>query len=675
MHILYGLSGCGKTEIAWEVGQAARASGVHVWWVHAGGQASIGGGMREVAAQLGAPQPRVDEAWAGRASATDLVWEMLNDAPAPWLLVLDNADWPEFLADTDRQVSDGVGWLRLPRTPRGMVVVTSRVGERSVWGAWPARHRIGPLDPADGASILLDYAGRGDGASPEEVADASELSRRLGGLPVALQAAGAYLQKVNHGPVFRGSQAIRSIRDYHDVLVHRFDEGRPYVNQRRLTEELGLAAVHSTCEMSLSLLDERGQSDARPLLVVLAFMAARPIPYGAVLNRELMSRSSLFGEISESRIRLLVDALDGLTLISRGRNPSAGPVYGYTLTLHPLVRDVVLEKQGGQDALQLRRMMIDLLDDTVRDLDPDDPDAWTGWSALAPHCAGPVLDFVRWCEKQGMPEDPLVSAAFGVIRKVSRYLLARSLPRQAQLFLEDCLAALPRAWRTRGEVVALRHEYGRCLLEQGRLTEAAQELTWVLDQRNRNRELGGDHPDTMATRHKLARCMLEQRQWKRAEANLREILAYERRRNPDDPDTLTVWHSLVRSVVGQGHLRLDEAAEEIGAVLEAWRRRPHPHPENLFARITAAKIMLLRGEPEGALLEITDLLKEYDSKHWSARAEVAQARRLRGQSLCAVGRIEEGVWELQEVLSWQEVNMGPEHAETVLTRGILAEWS
>ncbi|MGK5695629.1 tetratricopeptide repeat protein [Streptomyces sp. URMC 128] len=672
VHILYGLGGCGKTEIAWEVSQAALASGVRVWWIHAGGQASIGGGMREVASQLGAPPPRVDEAWAGRASATDLVWQLLNDAPMPWLLVLDNADWPEYLADRDRDIASGVGWLRHPQTPRGMVIVTSRVGETSVWGRWSAKHRVDALSPADGARVLLDYTGRKGAVPEEELSDAGELSRRLGGLPLALRAAGAYLRKVNHGPVFRGGKAIRSIRDYHDVLVHRFDEVRPRVDQHRLTEELELAAVHSTCEMSLALLAERGLADARPLLGVLARLAARPIPYGAVLNCEVLSSSPLFGPIPESRIRLLIDALDGLTLISLGRNASAGPMYGYTLTLHPLIRDVVLENQRWADAEGLRRLMVDLLDDAVRDLDPDDPDSWIGWIAVAPHCAAPVLDYVRWSANEQTHDDPRVSVAFDVIRKVSRFLLSRSLPRQAQLFLEDCLKDLPAEWRTRSDVVAVRHEYGRCLLEQGRLRKAEEELSSVLDQRTLN--LGGDHPYTMATRHKLARCMLEQRQWEKAEANLREILAYERVRDSDGLDTLTVWHSLVRALVGQGHRRLAEASQEIGAVLTLWQRRPHPHPENLYARITAAKIMLLKNEPEGALEEITELLNEYTSNDWTTRTEVAEARRLRGQCLCALGRTEEGLRELQEVVAWQQLNLGPDHAETVATRGLLAEW-
>lgn len=673
VHILYGLGGCGKTEIAWEVSQAALSSGVRVWWIHAGGQASIGGGMREVASQLGAPPPRVDEAWAGRASATDLVWQLLNAAPMPWLLVLDNADWPEYLADHDRDIASGVGWLRYPQTPRGMVVVTSRVGETSVWGPWSSKHRIGALKPTDGARILLDYAGKSGAVPHKELSDAGELSRRLGGLPLALRAAGAYLRKVNHGPVFRGGKAIRSIRDYHDVLVHRFDEVRPHVDQHKLTEELELCAVHSTCEMSLTLLAERGLADARPLLGVLALMAARPIPYGAVLNCQVLSASPLFGRISESRIRLLIDALDGLTLINLGRNASAGTTYGYTLTLHPLIRDVVLEKQKRTDAVELRPLMIDLLADTVRDLDPDDPGCWTGWIAVAPHCAAPVLDYVRWCANERSDEDTRVPVAFEVIRKVSRFLLARSLPRQAQLFVEECLESLPTEWRTRSEVVAVRHEYGRCLLEQGRLPEAEEELAWVLGQRTLN--LGGDHPYTMATRHKLARCMLEQRQWEKAEANLREILAYERGRDPGGLDTLTVWHSLVRALVGQGHLRLAEASQEIEAVFEAWQRRSHAHPESLYARITAARIMLLKDEPEDALEEITELLGEYTSKDWTTRTEVAEARRLRGQCLCALGRTEEGLRDFEEVVAWQQLNLGPEHAETIATKRLLTEWS
>jgi tetratricopeptide (TPR) repeat protein len=673
VHILYGLGGCGKTEIAWEVSQTALSWGIRTWWIHAGGQASVGAGMREVAIELGAPPALVKEAWDGRASATDLVWQMLNGTSAPWLLVLDNADWPEHLADRDRRrIADGVGWLRQPRTPHGMIIVTSRVGESSVWGTWPVRHRVGALEPEDGAKILLDYAEKTESASAEEVFRAADLSRRLGGLPLALQAAGAYLRKVNDGPVFRKGNPARTIREYHEKLIHRFDEVSPHINQHKLTDELDLAAVYSTCEMSLSLLDKQNLADARFLLGVLAFMAARPIPWGAVLNHEVMSASPLFGSLSESRIRLLVDALDSLTLINRGTNESAGRTYGHTLTLHPLVRDVVLESQDERHARELRRLMIDLLDDTARDLDPDDPDSWTGWAVIAPHCAGPVLDYVRWCENEGHLDDPRISVSFAVVRKVSRFLLARSLPRQAQLFIEDCLRSLPPVWRTRSDVVAVRHEYGRCLLEQGRLEEAEVELTFVLVQRTLDVDLGSQHPDTFATRHKLARCMLEQRQWESAEANLREILLYERSRDANGVDTLTVWHSLVRAVLGQG--RLDEASREISGVLEAWRSRSHPHPESLYARITAARIMYRKRAFENALAETTDLLDEYTSKDWSMRAEVTQARRLRGECLCSVARVEEGVAELQSVLLWQDTNLGSEHAETIATKESLNKW-
>lgn len=673
VHLLYGLGGCGKTEIACEVARTALASGVRTWWIHAGGQASIGAGMREVASELGAPPALVKEAWDGRASATDLVWQLLNRAVTPWLLVLDNADWPEHLADRDRRrIADGVGWLRQPRTPHGMVVVTSRVGEQSVWGTWPVRHRVDALEPEDGAKILLDYAEKTGSASAAEVLDAAELSRRLGGLPLALRAAGAYLRKVNDGPVFRKGNSIRTIRDYHDRLVHRFDAVSPHINQHRLTEELGLAAVYGTCELSLALLAKQDLAEARFLLGVLAFMAARPIPWGAVLNHEVLSASPVFGTLSESRIRLLVDSLDSLTLIHRGTNESAGRMYGHTLTLHPLVRDVVLENQDERHAKELRRLVIDLLDDTVRDLDPDDPDSWTGWAAVAPHCAGPVLEYLRWCANEGRLDDARVPVAFEVVRRVSRFLLARGLPRQAQLFIEDCLRSLPSSWRTRGEVVAVRHEYGRCLLEQGRLREAEVELTRVLDARTRDEDLGGDHPDTFATRHKLARCMLEQRQWEAAEANLREILSYERSRDADSADsadTLTVWHSLVRAVLGQG--RLDEAAREAEGLLEAWRRRSQPHPEGLYARITAARITYRKSEFEAALAEISELLDEYASNDWNTRAEAAQAMLLRGQCLCSVGRTEEGVAELRRALLWQEANLGPEHAETIATKKLL----
>src|SRR5439155_7048882 len=128
----------------------------------------------------------------GGGAAQELAWHFLSrdhGAGRRWLLVFGGADNPAVLAGADADTpADGTGWLRAD--PAGMVIVTSRTRTPQVWGARVTLRELKPLDDEAGAEVLRDLA--------PEVADpggqeARELSRRLGGLPLALHLAGAYL--------------------------------------------------------------------------------------------------------------------------------------------------------------------------------------------------------------------------------------------------------------------------------------------------------------------------------------------------------------------------------------------------------------------------------------------------------------------------------------------------
>jgi hypothetical protein len=95
--------------------------------------------MREIAIQLGAPVSEVTQAWSGWASATDLVWRLLNDSASPWLLVFDNVGDPQQLA------GHGTGWLRVPATAKGIVLVTTRDSDSDFWRDWATVHTVSPL--------------------------------------------------------------------------------------------------------------------------------------------------------------------------------------------------------------------------------------------------------------------------------------------------------------------------------------------------------------------------------------------------------------------------------------------------------------------------------------------------------------------------------------------------
>ena len=160
---LCGLGGAGKTSVAAEYAHR-QLGGVGVaWQLPAEDPAVLAAGFGELAAQLGAAE-------GGDPVAS--VHGVLAASPAPWLLVFDNAP--------DRA---SVARFVPPAGP-GRVLITSR---NQLWPPGQALD-VPVLDPEVAAEFLVSRTGDTDRRA------ARELAGELGGLPLALEQAAAYVQ-------------------------------------------------------------------------------------------------------------------------------------------------------------------------------------------------------------------------------------------------------------------------------------------------------------------------------------------------------------------------------------------------------------------------------------------------------------------------------------------------
>ena len=266
--VIAGMGGLGKSTVALTAARMARERGYRVWWVRATDTAQLTSGMLEVLRELGAPELVTAPVREGARTASERAWEFLNrdhGAGRRWLLVFDGADNPAVLAGADADTpADGTGWLRAD--PAGMVIVTTRIRDPQVWGTRVTLRELKPLDDEAGAEVLCDLAP--DVADPGGQ-EARELSRRLGGLPLALHLAGTYLGS----PFARWS----TFAGYRQAL-----DGVELPTALIDIEEQG-ADIHSTVQrtwdLSLDALAAEGRPQARPLLLVLScFAPATPIP-------------------------------------------------------------------------------------------------------------------------------------------------------------------------------------------------------------------------------------------------------------------------------------------------------------------------------------------------------------------------------------------------------------
>ncbi|MCF3134190.1 tetratricopeptide repeat protein, partial [Streptomyces olivochromogenes] len=102
------------------------------------------------------------------------------------MIVVDNVDTPTRIGPGNEPVAAYCGWLRPDGA--GLLLITSRDTTTTTWGPRAQIINLHPLQEEAAGQVLHDAAPLA--VSPE---DARALASRLGGLPLALQAAGRYL--------------------------------------------------------------------------------------------------------------------------------------------------------------------------------------------------------------------------------------------------------------------------------------------------------------------------------------------------------------------------------------------------------------------------------------------------------------------------------------------------
>ncbi|MEU1283537.1 FxSxx-COOH system tetratricopeptide repeat protein [Kitasatospora sp. NPDC005856] len=178
--VVHGLGGVGKSTLALQYAQSFRAAYDLVWWI----DASSPGGVEEALAGIAR---RLSPAWAGTAQQPELTaWALAwLQHHTDWLLVYDNVEDPELLAPL------------LGSLTGGHHLVTTRLADD-----WD---ELGVA--SDGALLVLDVLPQEQAAqllwswvsewdrSEESRWEVGQLARELGGLPLALEQAGAYLRR------------------------------------------------------------------------------------------------------------------------------------------------------------------------------------------------------------------------------------------------------------------------------------------------------------------------------------------------------------------------------------------------------------------------------------------------------------------------------------------------
>ena len=481
---LCGLGGAGKTSVAVEYAHRHLAEVGVCWQFPAEDPAVLAADFAVLAAQLGAREvvdPRDPVA---------SVHAVLARAGAGWLVVFDNAP--------DRASVEQF----VPPAGPGRVLITTQNQH------WPPGQALDVpvLDPKVAADYLVSRTGDSDRAA------ARELAVSLGGLPLAVEQAAAYMQATGttlarYLPLFRARQA--------DLLARGDAAGHP-------------ADVAATLGLALSRLAGEAPA-AAGLARLLAFLAPEPVPL-ALLLASTEAAGLLGPEAAAGVGPLLGDTVAAGDAITALRRYSLVSPAGDGLVLaHRLVQAITRTQLSVEAAGQWEQAAAALIEEAV----PADPDlraAWPTCAVLLPH-ARTVLDLTSggmWKIVQ-------------YVGKSGSYPAARDL---CQLIVDAHMNDDAHGPEHPATLTA-QHNLAYWTGQAGDAAGARDQFAVLLP--IRERILGPEHPDTLTVRHNLAARTGQAGDAGGARSQLAVLLPIlERVQGPEHPHTLTTRGSLAR---------------------------------------------------------------------------------------------------------------------------------
>jgi tetratricopeptide (TPR) repeat protein len=671
--VLAGPGGVGKSTIAASFAVSSRQARAglrrrYVWWVTATDLSSLTGGLVSVARQLGGSQADLEVIRTGGPDGPDRLWSLLANSDRRWLLVFDNADDPRVLGRpaglSARGVpawpGDGTGWVRPAR--RGLVIVTTRDGDRAVWGRDARILPVEPLGEREAAMVLLDCA-------PEagSLAEARQLARRVGCLPLPLQLAGSYLAS--------DAALRRSFDDYVRAL-----DG-PGQRPRLLSLRPGMgppadprSVVMLTWEMSLDKLAQRGIPQARAVLRLLSCFAwATPVPCGILASATLDRPLADHGRGVQTRglpEHDLEDALHGLSALGLvDIRPFGGNgTGGNAVVVQPVIADVsrahlAAARDGTDSTALIRRAAIEIMVSAVNRLDADRNADWPDYLALGPHLHALLGTVARRADRRSLAD--LVTATMMAADAHSNY---GDIPAGERL---SCSAAGAAARLGGDDPIALRARHQRAwfLAKQERWADAEDMYRDVLD--GFRRVLGEDHPDTLCPCHELAWVAACQQRWPEAETSYRHVLAARSRvLGADHRVTLITRHELGWAIANQGREQVAEPM--LRDVLLTRQRVLGEHDRRtLMTRLDLAWIAARTGKLDAAEAAYREIVRSCRDLLRSDHPDTLTAWHELAWVLALSGRRRPAIREYRAVLAARTRVLGDSHPDTAATREAL----
>jgi transcriptional regulator with XRE-family HTH domain/tetratricopeptide (TPR) repeat protein len=513
---LHGMGGVGKTQLAAEYAHSFARSYDLAWWINA----EHGGLIGDQVAGLGQALGCVPAAGGSEAVRAAVLAELRHRGR--WLLIFDNAEAP----------ADVAPWLP---GDGGHVLITSR--ERG-WDEVATPVEVDVLTRAESIEMLRRRLPR------LTEADADQLARELGDLPLALAQAAGFMADT-------GTPASQYLGLLQTRAGQLLDQGAAGSYPQ------SLAAATAVTVARLSDHDPA----AAELASLCAFLAPEPIP------EDLFTGTA--GLLPGALAARAADQLAWRQTLAHVAKQSLARIDHRGLQMHRLTQAILRDRLTPTCASAMRRRTEAILAASDPG-DPPNPATWGRWAQLMPHVLAADL---------ATTDNPALRQ---LVRRGCWYLIERG---DARTPLE-IMSNLRQQWRERlgqdhEHTLMAAHYLGWALLEMGRYAEA-RDLNQDTLARRRG-VLGEDHPDTLNSAHNLALVLRMLGEVRAARDLDHDALARQRRtQGHDHPSTLRSASNLAVDLRELGEVH---AARDLDRDTLEHRRRVlgQDHPDTLYS--------------------------------------------------------------------------------------------
>jgi tetratricopeptide (TPR) repeat protein len=624
---LSGLGGVGKTQIAIEYAYRHKHDYTAVLWTFADTEQSIRGGFAQIASYLNLPEKDATE----QAKVTEAVRRWLDENPG-WLLVFDNADDPTVIKDF------------LPQPGQGHFLVTTRAHQFQKIGIFSPRE-VDVLTQDEARQFLLVRTGKD---SALKSAEADELAKELGYLPLALEQAAAYI--VENGTNF--ASYLAGFKKQRQWLLNQ--QGSVVGNDEKAQQK---CTVATTWAVNFTEIEKSTPASA-DLLRISAFLAPDAIPF------ELFEKGA--HQLPQGlAARLTATANDPLAL-----DELLSPLMRYSLirrdqekrtySIHPLVQEIVREGLPQSDqliwAVHTTKIVSSVFPDPSFENRPF-------CDRLLPH----ALACGRLIERFSLEFE---QAAL-LLNQAGYYLQERAEYQHAERFLQQALnIRLKIAGPKHPSIVVSLNNLAAVMQMEAKYPEA--ESLFLQSLEISESISGPKHPHTAVILNNLAGLMQAQGKYQQTEPLLlRSLEIREEAFGADHPSTAVGLCNLAYLYYLQG--QYDEAEPLFRRALTIQEMTGPEHPDIAFILNNLALLLSAKEQFQEAEQLHKRAMTVLEKALGVGHPDIAVNRDNLGRQYHREGRFSEAEALLREALHIREAALGPNHPATATSLNNLAE--